>query len=207
MNSKSQRRAHRAMNGRCAPGRRSVLPPEKMRLPEGRQGGDRTAPLHATRLSWWSRPGRNDEYCRKRWCCAPKAQAVPAIDTPRSSRYLFPCSRRRHVSFNVEVYFYVIADHTPTLRNAIVLAIDSQGGVRAQHFSHLAGVRRAFQFKGQVHIFSHALDGERAVGHIVIALFFYGFALEGDLGKFFSVKETGRAQIVVARSVICVDAG
>ena len=48
------------------------------------------------------------------------------------------------MSFNVEIDFYIIADHSSAFGYPKVLAIDGQGGMCAHHFSHFAGINRAF---------------------------------------------------------------
>src|SRR6267142_6036455 len=45
------------------------------------------------------------------------------------------------------------------------------------------------------------------MGHVIITLLFNRLALECNLGKFFYVKKAGGAKIVVAGSVIGIDAG
>ena len=107
------------------------------------------------------------------------------------------------MSFNVEVDLDVIADHSRRFGDSKVLAIDGQAGVRAHHFPHLPGIRRAFQFKGQVNILGDSLDRERAMGHIIIALLFHRFALEGDLRKFSASKKPAERRSL-SREVLSV---
>ena len=109
------------------------------------------------------------------------------------------------MSFNVKIDLYVIADHSSTLGYPKVLAIDGEAGMCAHHFPRLSSISGAFEFKGQVNIFGNSLDRERAMGHVIIALLFHRLALEGDLRKLLGIKETGGAEIVVARSVVSID--
>ena len=64
------------------------------------------------------------------------------------------------------------------------------------------GIPRLFKREDaeqQIHILGHAMNGQRPMRDIVIALLFHRLALEGDLREFFRVKIVRRTQIVVAR--------
>src|SRR5579884_127721 len=102
--------------------------------------------------------------------------------------FLFPCRRRSSVRFNVEIDFYVISDHCSRgLGDSKILAIDRERGVRSHYFSALA-TDGPFQFKGKINVLGDAMDSQCAMSHVIIALFFYRFALEGNFRKFLHVK-------------------
>src|SRR5262249_32887599 len=113
--------------------------------------------------------------------------------------------RRRHASFNVEIDLYIAADHRCRLADAIVHPVGAKAAMRAHHLS-LPAFDRPLQFERHIHVLSDAVDCERAVGHVVIALLLDRLALEGDFGELLDIKIIRRAQIVVAIGNVSVDA-
>src|SRR5260221_13753484 len=168
----------------------------------------RTAPRNATELV---------ESACTQWCRLPEKIVFrtrgASFSGNRNSGFvtnLFPrCRRRRGLAgFHVEINLYFAANHCDGcgFADSIVLPVDGEAAVRAQHLT-VTRVERSLHLERQINFLGNAVDGQSTVGHIIIALLFDGLTLEGDLGIFLHVKIIGRTQVLVALGNISVYAG